>query len=238
MKPVRLEEYLTSQTTLSRRKVLALINQSQITVNGAIATSLAMPVKAGKDRIRVNSQEVLHQTPYLYYKFHKPKGVLSTLDDPEGRKCLKGFLESLGKPVSPVGRLDRKTQGLIIFTNDGELANRITHPQWKVSKTYVVILDKPITQAHEQRLKSGLFLDDGPAHVTQLETLETTTYRVSVTEGRNRLIRRLFEHLGYEVCHLKRLQIGPLVLGTLQVGKFKALSAHEVRLLKRLVELS
>jgi len=173
----------------------------------------------------------------VYYKFHKPKDVICTLDDPRGRDDLAQFLKHLPEGLFPVGRLDRHTTGLLLFTNDGEMANRILHPSYELEKVYRVTIDRSFKDSDCRRLLGGFFLEDGPVKFSSVERVSDVTVMVAIHEGRNRIVRRSFATLGYEVKGLKRLAIGPILLGNLDVGKFAKFSIGEMHQLKRALSL-
>ncbi|MGE4169100.1 MAG: pseudouridine synthase [Candidatus Margulisiibacteriota bacterium] len=223
-KPLALEAVIAAQTQWSRRKILVLLTDRKIKVNGVIATSLSQPITA-KDKVVVDGTPLQSSAPvFHYYKFNKPRQVLSTMSDPQGRKCVGDFLKDLPPGVVPVGRLDRDTTGLLFFTNDGQFANQVAHPRFGLSKTYVLNLDRPLTKNDIRRVVTGFILDDGPVVFTRCEHRGEATYSVTIKEGRNRIVRRSFAHLGYEVKTLKRTSIGPVLLGKLEEGTFKPLT--------------
>jgi 23S rRNA pseudouridine2605 synthase len=225
---VSLEVFLSRQTDLARRKVLALLKDGRIKVNGNPVFDLNYGLNLKLDTIQIDSQRISKEmAKTVVYKFYKPKGMLSTCDDPNGRLCLASVLRQLPEAVVPVGRLDRDTTGLLLLTNDGDLAYRLTHPKFECSKRYAVTVDKVLTKAHAQRLLSGVILEDGPARFDTVEWVDLRSFRVSLSEGRNRIIRRMFAHLGYTVTKLHRLSVGPIQLGKLESGKVKRLTGPE-----------
>jgi 23S rRNA pseudouridine2605 synthase len=234
---VTLASYLTSQTAHSRRDVFALLKAGDITVNGEIATAINMPIKPFKDKLRIKGQLVKGSVSYVYYKMNKPKGVICTMEDPEGRAMLKPLLKDVPDTVFPIGRLDRHTKGLLLFTNHGEFSNRVSHPSYSVTKTYRVSLDKPITKYHLKRLTAGIMLEDGPVLFKSALLHEPSELEVILTEGRNRIIRRVFTFLGYEVIRLKRLSVGPVQLSKLKEGHVEKMTLTEIRDLKKMLRL-
>jgi 23S rRNA pseudouridine2605 synthase len=228
LKTIKLGQLIASQTKLARRDILALLTDNKITVNGVIAESLTAEISIKKDEVLVEGVPVSFQIPFRYYKFYKPKDVLCTLEDPKGRACIADYIKHLEPSLFPVGRLDRQTTGLLIITNDGAWANILTHPSYEVNKMYDVELDHPLTKNDTRRLQTGLFLEDGPVQFQQINMLGKDKLRVTLTEGRNRIIRRTFEFLGYKVTKLNRLSVGPIQLGKLQKGDIKPLSKGEV----------
>tara|TARA_B100000427_G_scaffold53657_1_gene41415 strand:- start:3100 stop:3822 length:723 start_codon:yes stop_codon:yes gene_type:complete len=226
-----LEEFVTSQSYISRRDLLAYLKSGLVSVNGECVSNLKIKVNAKNDTIVVNGDLVQYQFPYVYYKFFKPKGVLSTMEDPKGRRCIGDFIRQLGMPIFPVGRLDKDTTGLMILTNDGDFSHKLMHPSFKCNKVYHVTLNKRVSKSTIERLNRGFFLEDGPVMFTRLSVLSDREFMLSINEGRNRLIRRTFEHFGYFVDQLKRLQIGNLDLKGMAIGDFSPLTKQEIRLL-------
>jgi 23S rRNA pseudouridine2605 synthase len=231
-----LEEYILAQSTYSRRELLRLMTDKQITVNGKVVTDFTQEVNHHIHKIVVEGNEISGQVRYRHYLFNKPRDVLSTLTDPKGRKCLGDFMHMFPNGVKPVGRLDRETTGLMIFSNDGEFAHRLAHPSFKVNKTYRVSLDKALTKADYARLTSGLFLSDGPVKMEKVELESDSVVLVTLYEGRNRIVRRTFETMGYDVVKLKRLHIGNFSLGNLESGKYKIISQQQLATFHRSVE--
>ncbi len=229
---MKLDAFILAQTSYSRRDVLAMITSGRVIVNGNPAKSMVKEIKIGVDIVKIDGLKLGENVRYFYYKFNKPTHVVSSLGDPQGRKCLKSFMGGLPASIKPVGRLDRETSGLMIFTNDGQFSNELMHPSRHTSKLYRVTLNRRLTKADFSRVLSGVMLDDGPAKGDSLEWVSDHSVDLVIHEGRNRLIRRLFEALGYTVEKLKRLAIGNVQLGTLAVGQFAQLSMHELRSLK------
>ena len=182
-----------------------------------------------KQRITKPSNE------YIYFLLHKPKGVLSTLSDPEGRKTLKPFLRSLPTRVYPVGRLDYNSEGLILLTNDGDLARKLTHPSSNVPKKYEVKVRGTPSEATLESLASGIYLDGRktlPAGIVFLKRAANSWLEVTLQEGRKQQIRRMFSEVGHPVSKLRRVAIGSLQLGRLPPGEMRPLEPHEVKALK------
>lgn len=236
-KRIRLEEFLTAQLPNPRREVMQWIVSGRVNVNGNPKTDIGHLINPDDDVIHVNGERLANNLTYHYYKFHKPTGVISTLDDPNGRKCLRDFMSGIPQSLAPVGRLDRDSEGVMLFTNNGDLALTLSHPRFQVSKQYRVTLDRPLTQAHFERLTIGFFLDDGPMLFDSVNKISDVSVVVSISEGRNRVIRRSFELFGYTVKKLIRLSMGPIQLGNLSPGKFVKLSSGELRQLDQIVKL-
>ncbi len=229
-----IDTFLSTQTSYSRREIFKFIQAGEVTVNGHVIHSINHIIHHKIDIIKIGKERVTFQTKLVYYKFNKPKNVISTYEDPKGRVDLKRFVSDLPESIFPVGRLDRHTKGLLLFTNDGDLAHHILHPSFKLTKTYDVVLDKPLTNTHLKRLKSGFFLDDGPVRFDSIVKYSDIELKVTISEGRNRIIRRSFDFFGYTVIKLFRLSIGPISLGAVKEGELKPLSSKELRDLKTL----
>ncbi|MFC1753691.1 pseudouridine synthase [Thermoproteota archaeon] len=227
---MKLEHYIASQTTLSRRRILDLLKAGRILVNNTPPSSLLMPINLKKDTIMVDNKVIKPEISRLYYKFNKPDHVISTLDDPKGRPCLKEFMKQVPEQLFPVGRLDRHSTGLLLFTNDGEFANKILHPKYSLLKTYQVTLEKTLKILDIKRLQAGFFLSDGPCAFEDIDILAPNRCIVTLSQGRNRIVRRMFEHLGYVVQRLHRLSIGNIYLGDLKPGKFRRFMKNELPL--------
>jgi 23S rRNA pseudouridine2605 synthase len=235
----RLQKILARAGLASRREAERWIVQGRITVNGAVVRKLGSQADPAKDSIKVDGKRVKPAVAPFYYAFHKPPAIITTLNDPEHRPDLTPFLERLGEKrrVFPVGRLDYSTTGLLLLTNDGALAMRLTHPRYGVKKLYQVKLSACPTEEGLAHLRKGIRLDDGvtaPARVRVIEKLRKNAWiEIEVHEGRKREVRRMFEALGYFVEKLIRIRFGPIVLGALPPGKLRPLSQIEVRSLKR-----
>ncbi len=169
---------------------------------------------------------------YAYYLLNKPNDVISTHDDPKNRKNLNIFLDQIKEEVFAVGRLDRKTTGLMLLTNDGDLANQLLHPRYQISKIYEVELDKKISHEDMNKCKKGFFLEDGPIKFETIEVIAKTKLIISLHEGRNKIIRRTFAYLNYDVKKLKRTQIGSLTLDQLKTGQIRPCTTKEIKELK------
>jgi 23S rRNA pseudouridine2605 synthase len=237
----RLQKILARAGLASRREAERWILEGRITVNGTVVRKLGSRADPAKDSIKVDGKRVKPVAAPLYYAFHKPPGIITTLNDPERRPDLTPYLARLGEKrrVFPVGRLDYNTTGILLLTNDGELALRLTHPRFGVKKIYRVKLSACPTEEDLAHLRKGIRLDDGmtaPARVRIVEKLKKNAWvEIELHEGRKREVRRLFEALGYFVEKLIRIRFGPISLGTLAPGTLRPLSQIEVQSLKRAV---
>ncbi|MCL2497961.1 MAG: rRNA pseudouridine synthase [Symbiobacteriaceae bacterium] len=233
----RLQKILAAAGVASRRDAEELIRQGKVTVNGRVVTQMGAQADSRKDVIHVAGQRV-YAEPLRTIMFYKPRGVLTTLDDPSGRSAVADFIKDEPVRLFPVGRLDRQSEGLLLLTNDGELANLLTHPRYGVAKIYQAALDRPLTLVAQQRLEQGVELEDGPTlpiKVVPLPQKEGNWYQITIREGRNRQIRRMFTAVDYTVERLRRVQIGNLKLGDLRPGGKRPLTALE---LSRLLQLA
>ncbi len=237
----RLQKILARAGLASRREAEKWIEEGRVTVNGAPVRELGFRADASKDRIKVDGKLLCLPVSERYYLFHKPAGVITSMRDPEGRPDLSLFLESAGIKgrLFPVGRLDFNSSGLLILTNDGELAQRLTHPRYELRKVYRVKLNACPTEKDLVRLERGIELEDGitgPARVRVLRRLRKNAWvEVVIHEGRYREIRRMFAALGYFVGKLVRIQMGPLCLESVRPGEYRPLLPQEVKALKAAV---
>jgi len=231
---MRLNKFLQVAGVASRRKADELIAAGRVWVNGRPASGPWQEVDPARDRVEVDGQPVSLQPEKHYLKLYKPRGVTSTLADPHAERTSAEFIPQ-GLRLFPVGRLDRDSEGLVLLTDDGDLALLLTHPRFRVGKRYQVELDRPLTRRDLARLRRGIVLEDGPFAPEILE-VRGKTVELVLTEGRKREIRRGFSALGYRVARLVRLAIGPVELGGLSPGELAPLSQEElgaVRALKR-----
>lgn len=224
---MRINKFLSTCGVASRRKAEELILAGRISVNGKIIKELAVDVDENNDRVFLDGKRVQYTSNYIYLMLYKPKGCVTTLSDDKGRKTVMDFIPEKYRPfVKPVGRLDYDSEGLLLFTNDGDFAKEITSPASKIKKHYIVKIEGTITKAEILKLSKGVVLDDGvktaPAFIKVVEeTNEKTKLEIVIQEGKNREIRRMFESIGKNVVFLKRTQIGLLRLGGLPRGTTK-----------------
>jgi 23S rRNA pseudouridine2605 synthase len=226
----------------SRRRADELIASGRVTVNGEPVRKPGAAAVWGADRIRVDGREVPGPAHPLYLMLNKPFGVISALKDPEGRPVVTDLLRDLEERVYPVGRLDFDSLGLLLLTNDGEWAHRMTHPRYRVPRTYKVTLEGTIPPEAVERVRNGVRLEDGPSGTAGVTVLQRkagrSLLRITIHIGRTRIVRRTFEALGYKVIQLIRIGFGPLVLGDLKVGAYRHLSETEVAAARRSVGLN
>jgi 23S rRNA pseudouridine2605 synthase len=238
-KPERLQKYLASCAVASRRKCEELMSAGVVKVNGKKVTELGSKVIPGKDVVEVNGKKVYPPSEFIYLMLNKPRDYITTKNDPAGRKTVYELLPpELASKVFAIGRLDRNTTGLLLFTNNGELANTLTHPRHKIAKTYLALVQGRIRLTDLQKLSNGVQLDERITQPAKLEIIEEdrgqTTVQVQITEGMYRQVRRMFEVLGYEVIRLKRTALGELGLGSLAPGKTRSLNKFEIKYLEKI----
>lgn len=238
----RIQKILSELGITSRRKAEELILKGKVTVNGKVAT-IGMKADPEKDYIKVDSKLITgfkRDIKKVYLMFNKPKGVVTTLFDPEGRTTIKDFLKGIKYRVFPVGRLDYDSEGLLLLTNDGDFANAIMHPSKKISKTYLVKVKGILGEEDVEELRRGIRLEDGmtsPSRVRTIRKGETNSWlEVTVYEGRKRQIRRMFEKIDHPVLKLKRIRIDGVELGNLAPGAYRYLSEDEINKIKREAE--
>jgi 23S rRNA pseudouridine2605 synthase len=223
----------------SRRSCEQLIVDGRVKVDGRVAT-LGDKVEIGTARVEVDGAPVNLDPNVRYYAAHKPAGVVTTMRDPQGRADIRALLPGEGPRVFPVGRLDRDTEGLLLLTNDGDLANRLMHPRFGVEKEYLAEVEGVPTPGHAARLRRGVELEDGPARARAARVVDARAgkgqVRVVMTEGRKREVRRLLAAVGLPVTRLVRLRVGPVLLGRWQPGAVRELTAEEVLGLSRAAE--
>jgi 23S rRNA pseudouridine2605 synthase len=225
---VRLAKFLAHAGVASRRKSEGLITLGRVTVDGEVVTDPARDVGEGTE-VRMDGVLLVPAEPEVW-ALNKPEGVISTADEPGPRLAVVDLVESEAR-LYPVGRLDADSCGLIILTNEGELANRLTHPRFEVPKTYRVSVRRTISERELRVLADGVQLEDGPTAPAGVQPLGDRQFEMTIREGRNRQIRRMVEVVGNEVVHLERISIGSLSLGDLARGSARRLDPHEVALL-------
>jgi 23S rRNA pseudouridine2605 synthase len=235
----RLQRALARAGIASRRAAEDLIRERRVTVNGRVAT-VGDKVDPSTDAVAVDGVGVVLDPELRYHALHKPAGVTSTMRDAHTTTDLRSLLPE-GPRVFPVGRLDRDTEGLLLLTNDGALANRLLHPRYGVEREYLAEVDGAPTDRHVARLRRGIELDDGPARAVSATTVGRTggrgAVRLVVTEGRKREVRRMLSAIGLPVTRLIRVRFGPVRLGSLAPGTTRELSPPEVRALYRVARL-
>jgi 23S rRNA pseudouridine2605 synthase len=236
----RLQKVLARAGMGSRRACEELIDQRRVEVNGEIVTEQGMRVDPERDEVKVDGLTVATQS-YLFFALNKPAGVVSTMEDPDGRQCLGDYVTNRETRLFHVGRLDTETEGIILLTNHGELAHRLTHPRYGVKKTYLAAIQGPLPRDLGKQLKSGIQLEDGWARADHFRIVQNTgkNYLVEVTlhEGRKHIVRRMLAEAGFPVDRLVRTSFGPIPLGDQKSGWLRRLTNTEVGMLMREVDL-
>ncbi|MGN6440035.1 MAG: pseudouridine synthase [Agriterribacter sp.] len=232
-----LNKFIAWSGVCGRREAADLIKAGKVLVNGQVITEPPHRVSQ-QDNIRVNGKKIALQKNLVYILLNKPKDYITTTDDPEGRKTVMDLIKhATTERVFPVGRLDRNTTGVMLLTNDGELAQRLTHPKYEVKKIYEVRVDQPVTKQQLDTIATGITLEDGfiqPDAVAYADTKDKSVIGIEIHSGRNRIVRRIFEHLGFKVKNLDRVMYGIFTKKNVDRGKWRFLSEKEIRLLKHL----
>jgi 23S rRNA pseudouridine2605 synthase len=236
----RLQKILAGAGVAARRAAVRMIAERRSRVNGVVVTEPGTKADPGRDEIRVDDRLISCEAERIYILLHKPQGVVTTMHDPQGRPIVTDLLSGVTERVFPVGRLDYDSEGLIILTNDGEFSQRLQHPRYGIPKTYRVKVEGCPGKREMQMLESGIDLPDGrfaPADVRLEKTNRASTWlRLTITDGRNRVIRRAFEALGYPIARLVRIAVGDLTLEAVREGDWRMLTRREVdRLLAQAV---
>ncbi len=226
---IRLNRFIANAGICSRREADNLIAAGQVKVNGKVVTEMGYKVKK-TDTVEYKGKKLKSET-HQYVLLNKPRGFVTTTKDPHAKRTVMELVsKACDERIYPVGRLDKETTGLLLFTNDGETAKKLTHPSHKVKKIYQVELDKSITKDDFEKILNGVTLEDGPATVNELALLgeDSKVLGVEIHIGRNRIVRRIFEHLGYTVKKLDRVMFASLTKKNLPRGKYRHLSPKEV----------
>jgi 23S rRNA pseudouridine2605 synthase len=229
---VRLQKLLATSGVASRRKCEELMLAGEVEVDGEVVTRLGTKVDPATAVIRVSGRRLPPASPNVYLVLNKPRGVVSTMSDPQGRRTLGDLVADRPERLFHVGRLDTDTSGLIVLTNDGDFAQRLAHPSYEVDKTYVAEVDGEVTKATLRTLREGVTLDDGPVTVSRTRVVQhgrgKTIVELVIHEGRNRIVRRLLDHVGHPVTRLTRTRLGPVRLDNLKSGEMRELTNDEL----------
>ncbi|GAB6987605.1 pseudouridine synthase [Nocardioides pyridinolyticus] len=229
---IRLQKLLAQSGVASRRKCEELMLDGLVEVDGEVVTRLGTKVDPRTAVIRVDGKRLPPISEKVYLVLNKPRGVVSTMSDPEGRRNLGDLVADRPERLFHVGRLDTDTSGLIVLTNDGDFAQRMAHPSYEVDKTYVAEVEGEVYRRIAKQLLEGVTLEDGPVTVKKVRIVEASAQRsiveLVIHEGRNRIVRRLLDHVGHPVRRLTRTAIGPVVLGRLQSGEMRELTLDEL----------
>jgi 23S rRNA pseudouridine2605 synthase len=234
----RIQKILSAAGIASRRAAEEIILEGRVRVNGKVVSELGAKADPDRDHIKVDGKLINPKQPKAYIMLNKPAGFVTTMSDPEGRPIVANLLKGVRVRVYPVGRLDYDTEGLLLLTNDGDLAHLVTHPKHELPKTYLVKVKGFLEDRHVEMLEQGVFLKDGrtaPARVRKLRKEESNSWvEITIHEGRKRQVRRMIDHTGHSVIKLKRTRIGNLSLGDLPVGVYRHLTLDEVQGLRQM----
>jgi 23S rRNA pseudouridine2605 synthase len=229
--PQRLQKVLAASGVASRRVCEDLISAGRVTVDGRRAT-LGDKVEPTTAEIYVDGERVITDRSRVYLMMNKPKGVVSTMDDEKGRTALADYLPFVGQRIYHVGRLDQDSEGLMLLTNDGDLAHKLMHPSFGVNKTYLVQIPGPVPRGLSREMRTGIELEDGPAKLDSFRVVDSVgrsaLVEVVLHEGRKHIVRRMFDAVGHPVTRLVRVAIGPVKLGDLRAGKTRRLNSQEI----------
>jgi len=232
----RLQKYMAHAGIASRRKSEDIIKQGRVKVNGDIITQMGFKVSED-DEVVVDGKLIETKEKRVYYAINKPINYITTTDDQFNRATVLDLID-VKQRIYPVGRLDYDSSGLILLTNDGELTNILIHPSYEIWKKYIVEINNYVSDEDIKKLESGVVLEDGLTAPSKIEILNRSNnyskIEINIREGRNRQVRRMFKHIGYEVNKLHRTKFGPIVLGDLESGKFRKLNNQEISLLKKI----
>ena len=232
---VRLQKVLAQAGIASRRACEVLISEGRVEVNSEVVLEQGRRVDPERDVIRVDGARIPPLRRHRYLALNKPRGVVATMDDPEGRRTIANLLDTRqlrNERLFHVGRLDTDSEGLLIMTNDGDLAQRLAHPSYEVPKTYIAEVAGAVSEQTLKRLRRGITLEDGPVRPTSVKIVSSvgdkTLLKITLQEGRNRIVRRTMEAVGHPVRRLSRIGIGPVRLGNLKVGEYRELTREEL----------
>ena len=231
---VRLNKFIANSGVCSRREADQLIQAGVVTVNGEVVTELGTKINVLTDEIRFNGERLKGEEK-MYIVMNKPKGYVTTASDPHAEKTVLDLIKGCPVRVFPVGRLDKNTTGVLMLTNDGDIAEKLTHPSYDKKKIYQVILDRPVSQEDFNRILEGIELNDGPVRADELEYIDSNDHKkigIEIHSGKNRIVRRIFESLGYDVRALDRVYFAGLTKKGLKKGEWRYLSEGEANILK------
>lgn len=235
---MRIAKFMAAAGVASRRKSEELILQEKVKVNGKTVSELGLQVDPEQDQVTYLGRVLQISQERIYIMLNKPVGCVSTCSDDKGRATVLDYIRDIDCRIYPVGRLDFTTEGLLLLTNDGELANKLTHPSHEVGKRYYVVVDSYVSPDEIDKLQKGVFLEEGKTAPARIKVMKAEPSRTELTmvihEGRNRQVRRMFETLGKNVVFLKRISVGELNLGSLKRGEYRFLTPEEVDYLRRI----
>jgi 23S rRNA pseudouridine2605 synthase len=234
----RIQKILAKAGIASRREAERMVVEGRVSVNGKVVETLGFKADPSKDHIKVDGRRLAPFEPKVILLLNKPRGYLSTVKDPKGRPTVLDLLKHLKWRIYPIGRLDFDAEGLLLFTNDGDLTHLLSHPRFSIPKTYLVKVTGVPEEKKLMRLKRGVMLEDGGAKAVSCSLLrqreKNSWLRIVVKEGRNHLVKRMFSAIGHTVLKLKRIEYGPIQLGGLGFGQFRYLTPAEMEKLKKI----
>lgn len=233
---VRLQKYIAMSGAASRRKAEELISEGRVKVNGSVISEQGVKVEIGADKVTLDNKELKVKDKKYYIMLNKPVGYVTTVKDQFDRPTVIDLVgDEINARLFPVGRLDYETEGLLLLTNDGDFTYRVTHPKFHTDKTYIAVIGGGVSIQGMSALRKGVKIDNyttSPADVTMLDaSAGKTTIRITIHEGKNRQVRKMFEAIGCKVIALQRIQIGQIELGSLPLGRWRHLTSHEVNYL-------
>lgn len=233
---MRIAKFMAAAGIASRRKSEEIVRQGHVKVNGKIIYDPATNVEPEADVVQVDGRKIEAPDEKIYIMLNKPLGCVSTCQDDRGRKTVLDYVKDVDSRIYPIGRLDFTTEGLLLLTNDGDLANKLTHPSHEVTKRYYCVVNSMVTPDEVEKLQKGVFIEGGKTAPARIKIMKATPERTELTiiihEGRNRQVRRMFETLEKEVVFLKRISVGQLNLGNLKKGEYRLLEQSEIDYLK------
>jgi 23S rRNA pseudouridine2605 synthase len=228
---MRINKFIAENTQFSRRKADELIQKGKVFLNNKLLKNLGVDIDPDKDIVKIDNKTITANSKKIYLALNKPAGYVTTRDDEFNRKTVMDLLPKI-QNLKPVGRLDYDTEGLILISNDGDFINRHTHPRYECEKEYEAITNGFISSQEKQKLESGIFMDNiktSPAKITIIKQSKLETFlRITIHEGRNRQIRKMFDSLNHPVKYLKRIRVGTIKLGDLKKGSYRPLTKQEI----------
>ena len=235
---MRLNKYMASCGVASRRACDEIILEGRVRVNAVVVKKLGAQVDENKDIVAVDGKAIRIKGPFKYFMLNKPKGYITTVSDPQGRKTVMELLPDMEARLVPIGRLDYNTSGLLLFSNDGDLAQKLTHPSFEFGKTYIAVVEGDVNEPELEKLRKGIDIGGFVTSNAQASVLKKfdglSEVKLTIHEGKNRQVRRMFEALNMKVKSLKRIAIGKLSLGSLPEGECRELTEEEVKYLKEM----
>lgn len=233
---VRLQKYIAMCGTASRRKAEEMIASGRVKVNGEKVTEQGVKVEVGADKVTVDGKDISIVSKKYYIMLNKPVGYVSTVSDEAGRPTVVDLIrEDIDTRIFPVGRLDYDTEGLLLLTNDGDFSYRVTHPKFELNKTYIALVGAGLTIAGINKLRRGVVIDGFKTSPAEVELLDSdqgkSVVKITIHEGKNRQVRKMFEAVGVKVKELRRVSIGKVELGNLPYGRWRHLTSHEINYL-------